>query len=71
MLRNPEDNNSVIEYINRDLFGELKENGIVSAGMLPKLENAFAAIDYGVKEVVICGTKAFDKENPVKGTTIR
>ena len=71
VLNDPEDNNSVIEYIDRDLFSELKENGVVSAGMLPKLENAFTAIDYGVKEVVICGIRAFDRENPVKGTTIR
>jgi acetylglutamate kinase len=31
----------------------LKENGTVNEGMIPKLDNAFQAIDAGVSRVVI------------------
>ena len=56
VLRDENDDNSAIPVINRQLYAELKEQGIVSGGMLPKLDNAFATLDAGVKEVII--TKA-------------
>lgn len=56
VLRDENDDNSVIPVINRNLYAELKEQGVVSGGMLPKLDNAFATLDAGVKEVII--TKA-------------
>ena len=56
VLRDENDDHSVIPVINRALYAELKEQGIVSGGMLPKLDNAFATLDAGVKEVII--TKA-------------
>jgi len=43
----------VIPEITRSAFSRLKESGAVSGGMIPKLENAFAALDSGVSEVVI------------------
>ena len=56
VLRDENDDSSAIPVINRQLYAELKEQGIVSGGMLPKLDNAFATLDAGVKEVII--TKA-------------
>lgn len=53
VLRDENDDDSVIETITRPRFEELVESGIVQGGMIPKLENAFQAIDAGVKEVVI------------------
>lgn len=53
VLMDPEDGNSVIPYIDKPLFEELKASGTVSAGMIPKLDNAFAAIDAGVEKVII------------------
>lgn len=53
VLRDENDDDSVIETITRPCFEELVESGIVQGGMIPKLENAFQAIDAGVKEVVI------------------
>ena len=35
------------------LFSQLKQEGRVAAGMIPKLDNAFDALEHGVKEVVI------------------
>lgn len=53
VLSNAGDEGSVIPVINPDTYKELKEKGLVFAGMLPKLDNAFAALDGGVKKVTI------------------
>lgn len=45
---------SVIPEINTQKYAELKEQGVVAAGMLPKLENAFHALGEGVSSVKIC-----------------
>ena len=66
MLRDENDDSSVIPVINRALYAELKEQGIVSGGMLPKLDNAFATLDAGVKEVII--TKADNLRNLARGS---
>ena len=53
VLKSPDDDNSVICDINSDIFREYQENGIISAGMIPKIENGFRAKQNGVKEVLI------------------
>ena len=53
VLEDVNDDNSVIEKITLGNYGELKESGIISEGMLPKLENAFEALQFGVIKVVI------------------
>lgn len=53
VLTDINDDNSVIENITAAQFQELKENGIISDGMIPKLDNAFQAINKGVKSVYI------------------
>lgn len=60
VLRDENDDESVIAEIDPALFASLKEEGIVSGGMLPKLENAFNALDAGVGEVVITRASALD-----------
>lgn len=70
VLRDPEDETSVIPRIDRALFEEYKNSGVISGGMIPKLENAFKAIDAGVVQVTICGPDAFDKVKPNGGTII-
>jgi acetylglutamate kinase len=62
VLRDPEDDNSVIPQITASDFPRLVEEGIVSGGMLPKLENSFAAISAGVKEVVITQADQIDQK---------
>ncbi|MBQ0049044.1 MAG: acetylglutamate kinase [Bacteroidales bacterium] len=68
VLRDPDDDNSVIPLITEQSYAELKSEGIVSGGMIPKLDNAFAALQRGVSRVVI--TAASDIEGK-KGTTIK
>jgi len=53
VLSNPDDEYSVIPEITRETYAALKAQGVITAGMLPKIDNAFKAIDAGVKEVVI------------------
>lgn len=60
VLRDENDDESVIAEIDPALFASLKEEGIVTGGMLPKLENAFNALDAGVGEVVITRASALD-----------
>ena len=60
VLRNPDDDDSVIPTITRADFIKYKDDGTISGGMLPKIENALAAIDAGVKEVIITLATAID-----------
>lgn len=53
VLRNAEDDDSVINLINHSVYETLLAEGALSDGILPKLENAFSAIESGVKEVLI------------------
>jgi acetylglutamate kinase len=53
VLADEKNDESVIASIDRATFQKLKEEGVVSGGMIPKLDNAFASIEKGVKEVVI------------------
>lgn len=53
VLSNVLDDNSVIESITAKEFEKYKLEGIISDGMIPKLQNAFEAINKGVKSVFI------------------
>lgn len=68
VLRNEEDPHSVIPCIDEDTFRQLTAQGIVSGGMIPKIENALAACRAGVHEVII--TRA-DRLADNTGTHIR
>lgn len=68
VLQDPDDDNSVIPVINRDLYNQYVEKGIISGGMMPKIENALAAIEAGVKRVIITLSTAI---NGNSGTVIQ
>lgn len=53
VLSNPDDDDSVIPVIDAEKFAQLVADGTVAGGMLPKLQNSFAAIEGGVSRVVI------------------
>lgn len=67
VLADPDDDASVIPVITRSDFDRLTADGTISGGMLPKIENALAAVEAGVKRVVI--TQA-DRLGQGGGTTI-
>ena len=67
VLRDENDDESVISEITRPMFEKYVADGIIQGGMIPKLENSFDAIHAGVSRVVI--TKA-DHLGEGEGTTI-
>ncbi len=72
VLRDAEDDNTVIPEIDKSYYEELKTDNIIFAGMIPKLDNAFEAIRRGVNKVII-GKAEFIRElvNNKNGTVIR
>ena len=60
VMRNPDDNDSLIKSITRDIYKELLADGTISGGMIPKIDNAFNAIENGVKKVIITRADAID-----------
>ena len=53
VLMSETDDESVIPEITPALFEKYVAEGVISGGMIPKLENSFEAINAGVKQVVI------------------
>lgn len=66
VLENVNDDNSVIHLINKQTYQQLLSEQKLFAGILPKVDNAFAAIDAGVKEVLIG-----DAKDLVMNTTVQ
>ena len=69
VLRDADDDDSVIPSLNRSEYEALKSEGVITDGMIPKLDNAFSTVDNGVKEVII--THASSLGNLIQGTHIK
>ena len=67
VLYDKDDDRSVIAEIDRQRFEELKAEGRVADGMIPKLTNSFKAIDSGVARVIIKHARNLSNS---KGTTL-
>lgn len=61
VLSDPADEESVIPLITPSTYRQLKEREIVTGGMLPKIDNALAAISAGVRRVVITRADALSE----------
>jgi acetylglutamate kinase len=71
VLLNADDDNTVIPVINISTYKKLKAEEKIFAGMLPKLDNAFAALKSGVRKVIIGKAENLDAlMNGSSGTTI-
>lgn len=53
VLLNPDDEQTIIHDLSLPLFKQYQEDGTISEGMIPKLDNGFRAKLKGVKEVLI------------------
>ena len=53
VLRDVNDDATLIPTINKELYKDLKEEGVIFEGMIPKLDNAFRVIENGVKQVTL------------------
>ena len=60
VLLDPGDDGSVIASLQLRQFQELKASGVINQGMIPKLSNAFKALQGGVREVVITSVAHLD-----------
>ncbi len=60
VLRNADNEESVIPRLDRPAFEALTADGTIAGGMIPKIENALAAVDAGVKRVIITRADAID-----------
>ena len=71
VLLNADDESTVINRINPAYYRLLKEEEKIFAGMIPKLDNAFAALNSGVNKVIIGKAENLnDLINGKKGTAI-
>lgn len=66
VLASPDDDDSVIPEIHAANFPKLVEDGVVSGGMIPKIQNALQAVEAGVKRVIITAAKGLDIEGGTK-----
>ena len=62
VLLDPDNPNSVIRELRRAQYLEYRENGTIAGGMIPKLDNSFAAVDAGVNKVVITNAANLGKD---------
>lgn len=53
VLSNPEDNSSVIENLNQELYSKLRAEKAIHSGMIPKLDNCFNSLSKGVQNIKI------------------
>lgn len=60
VLRNADDESSVIPHIDSCSFEQYKADGTISGGMIPKIENALEAIAAGVRRVIITHANTID-----------
>ncbi|MFA9391043.1 MAG: acetylglutamate kinase [Prolixibacteraceae bacterium] len=70
VLANPDDDTSVIYELDSPLYQQYKAEGTIGAGMIPKLDNAFRALNNGVTEVLITNANNLTRPS-AKGTVIR
>ncbi len=72
VLLDANDDSTVIPSINPTDYQQLKADGKIFAGMIPKLDNAFAALQSGVQKVIIGQAENLSQLiNGQSGTTLQ
>ena len=62
VLRDVNDDTTLIPKINETLYLQLKEEGVIFEGMIPKLDNSFNVIKAGVKNVCLVHARNINSE---------
>jgi acetylglutamate kinase len=73
VLSDPENDDSVIPTLSLPMYEQLKQEGIISKGMIPKLDNAYTALRKGLQRVIICHADELAtvvSTSTVSGTTL-
>jgi len=68
VLTDIDDENSVIEKINSQLYTQLKQEGAIHSGMIPKLDNCFNSLSKGVQKIRIGHHKMLQDANSIYTT---
>lgn len=63
VLMDENDDNSVISRLDKELYKKYIDEGVITGGMLPKLDNAFRSIEKGVKAVIITQASEIGKDS--------
>ncbi len=74
VLTDENDEDSLIPEMNYELFNEYVEKGIITGGMIPKLENSFEALRAGVEKIIITRAEQINtlsRHSSHQGTLIR
>ena len=72
VLKDVNDPSSVILRLDRPLYGTLKNQKVIFEGMIPKIDNAYQALENGVASVVIGKAEKLNELiNGTAGTTIQ
>ncbi|MEY4050827.1 MAG: acetylglutamate kinase [Bacteroidota bacterium] len=71
VLKDINDLSSVIARMDKPIYGSLKDQKLIFEGMIPKIDNAFEALDNGVASVIIGKAEKMNELiNGTAGTTI-
>ena len=70
VLRDLNDRTSTIPFLELKNYQAFKKNGTIGGGMIPKLDNAFLAIDQGIRSIWISDVVR-TPDHQAKGTLIR
>lgn len=62
VLADPDNPDSVIRELRKADYLRYREEDVITGGMIPKLDNAFAAIDAGVNKVIITNADSLGKD---------
>ena len=62
VLRDINDDSTLIPEITKEVYKNLKTEGVIFEGMIPKLDNAFRVIENGVKQVTLVHAKNINSE---------
>jgi len=65
VLTDVDDENSVIPQINSALYSQLKEEGAIHSGMIPKLDNCFNSLTKGVQKIRIGHHRMLQNKNSI------
>lgn len=72
VLSDVNDPSSVIAFIDRPVYGTLKDQKVIFEGMIPKIDNAYLALEGGVQSVIIGKAEKMNELiNGTAGTTIK
>lgn len=63
VLADAEDDDSVIEYLNKEKYQKLLEEKVISDGMLPKLHNCFQSLENGVSSIYLGDFRLLKKDS--------